>query len=93
VLQKRTLRPPVAPFCNLMVIGRIQVQEGVRLDWVMGIGGAPLDNFVQYTPCFHRPKAVEFDPVSAGLGLARDLPQRGARPGTRIEHCALRREP
>ena len=92
MLQKHPLHPLVAPLGDLIVIRRIQVQQRVRLDRAMSIEDASLDNFVKDTACLHCPKAVQFDSVSTSLRLASDLPQRRARPGTGIEHRALRRE-
>ena len=83
VLQKQALHPPVAPLRNLIVIGRIQVQQRERVHRAMRIERVPMDDFVQDAAQLHRPKAVEFDPKSTGLRIAGYLSEGRARSGDR----------
>jgi hypothetical protein len=47
MLQKHALHPLVAPLGDLIVIGRIQVQQRVRIDRAMSVKDAPLDDFIK----------------------------------------------
>src|ERR1700746_1662849 len=87
VLQEQGLHPSILAFTDLEVIGRIQVQERIRLDRGMRVKGAALDHKVEDPSRFLRSIGVElYRMARGGRGLGEDR-ERGTGAGARVKNA------
>ena len=81
MLQEQGLHPSILAFTDLEVVGRIQVQERIRLDGGMRVKGAALDHQVEDLSRILRAIAVQLYGMARGArGLGKDR-ERGAGTG------------